>query len=78
MTETIGFILGIPLLLLGGWLSDRYGAGRFRCGVTWPFSWWSIRPFCGFSPSVPSLRSLREYRYSLSSKLAGGRWASPC
>ncbi len=25
VTETIGFLLGIPFLLLGGWLSDRYG-----------------------------------------------------
>ncbi|MGC8550263.1 MAG: MFS transporter [Acidobacteriaceae bacterium] len=32
VTETIGFLLGIPLLLLGGWLSDRYGR--------WPVQVW--------------------------------------
>lgn len=32
VTETIGFLLGIPFLLLGGWLSDRYGR--------WPVQVW--------------------------------------
>lgn len=32
VTETMGFILGIPVLLLGGWLSDRYGR--------WPIHVW--------------------------------------
>lgn len=36
-TETIGFILGIPLLLLGGWLSDRYGR--------WPVQVWGNLAF---------------------------------
>jgi MHS family citrate/tricarballylate:H+ symporter-like MFS transporter len=32
VTETTGFLLGIPLILLGGWLSDRYGR--------WPVQVW--------------------------------------
>ena len=37
LTETIGFILGVPLLLLGGWLSDRYGR--------WPVQVWGNLAF---------------------------------
>lgn len=32
VTETAGFILGIPVILLGGWLSDRHGR--------WPINVW--------------------------------------
>lgn len=37
VTETMGFLLGIPFLLLGGWLSDRYGR--------WPVQVWGNLAF---------------------------------